>query len=165
MIFFKHCYWPEAHKWGVLGLPKSQGAAKALQEYTKGDLVLVAQTKGMEGPYSGKVFGVCTLLSLTGSTRELGNPDAITPDDNEIWRECLVIDKYWHIDPTEYAEFGSEVAAQAKHNQGKLFKIEDTAAVQDWLARAPRTEESDIYRSPRALGHINDLLGTQIKLP
>jgi predicted transcriptional regulator len=81
MIFFKHCYWPEAHKWGVLGLPKSQGAAKALREYRRGDLVLVAQTKGMEGEYSGKIFGICTLLGITGSTRELANPDALTASE------------------------------------------------------------------------------------
>jgi hypothetical protein len=157
MVFFKHCYWPEAHKWGVLGLPKNQGAAKALREYRKGDLVLVAQTKCTEGEYSGKVFGICTLLGITGNTKELANPDVLKISDTQTWRECLVIDKYWHIAPIEYDIFGDTLGEQAKHHQGKLFRITDDEAVKNWLSNTKRDEEAAVYRAPRTLEHLQRL--------
>jgi hypothetical protein len=157
MTFFKHCYWPELHKCGVLGLPKTQGAANALREYRRDDLVLVAQTKNIHGDYSGKIFGICTLLGLTGSTKELGNPDAITADDNEMWRECLVIDKYWHIEPIEYGAFGEAFAEQVMHNQGKLFPITDDTKVISWLSKIKREEEPAVYRAQRTIEYIQKL--------
>ena len=154
MVCFKHCYYPEAYEWGVLGLAK-QRASTALKIYKQSPTILLAQTKEMGGVCSGKIFAICTILSLSGSTKELGSPDVIQPDDSTQWTECLVIGKYWHVDPIEYADFGEEVAAQARKNRGKLFRIEDDMAVQDWLATAIRTEELKVYQSQKTRDYLD----------
>jgi len=71
MIWFKHCYWPEPDKWGVLGLPNIQRANTVLKNIKRGQRVLLALTVDSDSEHSGKFCWVCTLLRCSGQTSRL----------------------------------------------------------------------------------------------
>ena len=146
MIWFKHCYWPEPDQWGVLGLPKGQCAKTVLKNFSCGDRVLLALTRGADSEMRGNICWVCTLHYCFGTIARIVNPE-VPPERYQRWPEAITIDRLWKIEPLDYCSIANgKLAEEVQRQRGKLFKIEyGQEELASWLASATLQEQ---HRAP-----------------
>ena len=155
MIWFKHCYWPEPDKWGVLGLPKTQDDSNVLNRYSRGDLVLLALTKDATVGKPGTIGWICTLHFKSGPTKNLVSPD-VELEPHLRWRNSIVIDELWKIPSLDYFGIANgKLAKRAEEQRGKLFPISDGfGEMENWLSNVNR-KRMKVQRSLMAQDYID----------
>ena len=73
-LYFKHCSFPDPERWGVLGLPSTQGPPSIGKRYTEDGAVLLALTVSAGGPLAGCIFAVCTIDSVAAAVHRGHEP-------------------------------------------------------------------------------------------
>ena len=152
-LYFKHCSFQDPERWGVLGLPSTQGPASIQKRYTEDGAVLLALTVSADGPLAGCIFAVCTIDQVPRQSTGAMNPK-VGGMAQERWSWCLPIRRLWRVKPRTYLDVaGGELAHQAMIERGRLFRLPaaSEAELERWyLEEEP--EEVDVYRTPAAQG-------------
>lgn len=155
--FLKHVDGEDCAALGYVGAPRSlRDPLKMLSRYKPGDLVLlaIATNRGPE-MLRGQIFGACTLLYLSGSAVELGNPMLLEAQRGltDRWPKGVAIRQAWIFHkPIDYRGF-SDVSHDTMVARGKLVKIENPLLIA--AIEGMRREEAWVYHSPAAVRNMD----------
>ena len=162
-LYFKHLYTANPQDWGAFGFPNSQNPENALRGYEPTDLVLLAITKSprlypeLSPELHGKIFAICTLISIDGPTETVANPEMVRqyPDIVEQWRVATPINEFWQLRQAKaYDDFCAGALTElATVRRGQLINLteypEIEAKVRLWLGTVCR-DPVVVYHSLRA---------------